>query len=294
MQVTDFRRDRNLKELTEHRTVVLPVACYETTITENIHRYIPLHWHDEIQFVLVTQGEAFFQVNEEKTMVRAGEGLFINSGCLHLAEDLHDSGCVYICLNVAPEFVLPRELYTAYVYPYVQATSLPYIFLNPQKEWGASIVDAVRSIYRLVSGQPLMYEIDIMQQLACIWKNLIAGGFPLEYKQEERLKSERMKRMLNYVHLHYAEKISLEDIARAGQLSRSECCRYFKKMLHQSPLSYVIDYRIQRSLLLLRQPDANVTDVAYLVGFNSTSYFIDVFRKVRGVTPLAYKKNWSS
>lgn len=77
MQVKNIAVDQNLKELTPHRTVVLPLACYNTTISEHINGYIPLHWHDEIQFVLVVKGEAVLQINEERIAVREGDGLFI-------------------------------------------------------------------------------------------------------------------------------------------------------------------------------------------------------------------------
>lgn len=117
------------------------------------------------------------------------------------------------------------------------------------------------------------------------------NGFKLEYDQAEMVKSHRMKQMLQWVHLHYVEKIMLEDIARAGQLSRSECCRYFKRILKTTPLSYVMEYRIKKSLVLLQQAESNVTEVGYRVGFNSTSYFIDKFRKSMHMTPLAYKKD---
>ncbi len=113
----------------------------------------------------------------------------------------------------------------------------------------------------------------------------------LEYDQTEVVKSQRMKQMLHWIHLHYADKMLLDDIARAGQLSRSECCRYFKRMLRTTPLNYVMDYRIPKSVLLLQESDSTVTEVAYQVGFNSTSYFIDKFRKSMNVTPLAYKRN---
>jgi len=206
MQIKDFIIDQNLKELTEHRTVALPMACYETTINQNINGYIPLHWHDEFQFVLIVIGEAIFHINEEKRVVREGEGLFITV------------------------------------------------------------------------------------QLTLIWKNLIINGFQLEYEQMEMLKSYRMKQMLNWIHTHYAEKILLNEIASAGQLSRSECCRYFKRILKKTPLNYVTDYRIQKSLVVLQQPESNVTDVAFQVGYNSTSYFIDQFKKSMNMTPLEYKK----
>lgn len=290
MQIKNFKVDQSLKELTEHRTVVLPVACYETTINQNINGYIPLHWHEEIQFVLIIKGEAIFQINEEKIIVHEGDGLFINSGCLHMAEEKNQSGCVYICLNVSPHFVLSQELYTTYVYPYIQATNLPYLYLDANVEWGKNILDAIIKIKNWIQKKTPNYEIDINIQLALIWKNLIINGFKLEYNQTEMLKSHRMKQMLNWIHLHYAEKIMLDDIAKAGQLSRSECCRYFKRILKKTPLNYVTEYRIQKSLLLLQQAESNVTEVAYQVGFNSTSYFIDKFQKSMNMTPLAYKK----
>ncbi|USK83246.1 AraC family transcriptional regulator [Peribacillus asahii] len=290
MQMKNFKVDQSLKELTKHRTVALPIACYETTIAQNIHGYIPLHWHKEIQFVLIVKGEATFQINEEKLVVREGNGLFINSGCLHMAKENNQSGCVYICLNVSPHFVLPQELYTTYVYPYIQATNLPYLYVDANEGWGKNILEAIVNINQWIQQKSPYYEIDITVQLTLIWQNLIINGFQLEYNQTEMLKNDRMKQMLNWIHLHYAEKIMLDDIARAGQLSRSECCRYFKRVLKTTPLNYVMDYRIQKSLSLLQQAESNVTEVAYQVGFNSTSYFIDKFRKSMNMTPLAYKK----
>ncbi|WP_433940020.1 AraC family transcriptional regulator [Paenibacillus lautus] len=290
METKNFKVDQNFKELTEHRTTVLPIACYRTTIRHNINGYIPMHWHEEFQFVRIMKGQAIFQIQEEKVTLREGDGMFINSGCLHLAEDENDSGCNYICLNVLPSFVLSQELYRTYVYPYLEATNLSYIILPPREHWAKNILDAILEMDRLIHQRPALYEIDLTVQLTHIWRNLVVNGFPLEYKEADMLKNHRMKQMLNWIHHQYAEKIILEDIARAGQLSRSECCRYFKRFLNKTPLNYVMEYRIQKSLILLQQPENNVTDVAYQVGFNSTSYFINQFRKSMNMTPLSYKR----
>lgn len=208
MQIKDFSIDLNLKELTEHRTVALPMACYETTINQNINGYIPLHWHDEIQFVLIVKGEAIFQINEENRVVREGEGLFINSGYLHMAKDKDDSGCVYICLNVSPHFVLSQELYTIYVNPYIQATNLSYLFLDAKELWAKNILDSIVKINQMIQQKLPYYEINITVHLALIWKNLIINGFQLEYEQTEILKSHRMKQMLNWIHTHIMLKKS--------------------------------------------------------------------------------------
>ncbi|WP_174616101.1 AraC family transcriptional regulator [Virgibacillus ihumii] len=289
MQVKDIEIDQSLKELTQHRTAVLPIACYETTINQNIHGYIPLHWHDELQFIFIVKGEAIFQINEESVAVREGDGLFINSGSLHMAEEGNQSGCVYICVNVSPHSVLSQELYTTYVSPYIQATNLSCLYIDSNKSWGKLILHAIVKINQLIQQKLPYYEMDITVQLTLIWKNIILNGFPLEYDQTVMLKNQRMKQMINWIHLHYTENIKLDDIAKAGQLSRSECCRYFKRNLKTTPMRYVIDYRIQKSLSLLQQ-ESNVTEVAFQVGFNSTSYFIDKFKNSMRMTPFAYKQ----
>lgn len=155
---------------------------------------------------------------------------------------------------------------------------------------GENIVESIVKVRKLTEHKPQHFDFDLTMQLLFIWKNLIINGFEPEYVQTEMVKSQRIKQMLSWIHLHYAEKISLEDIAKAGHLSRSECCRYFKRILNTTPLNYVMDYRIQKSLQLLRNQESNVTEVAYQVGFNSTSYFIEKFRKTMNMTPLVYKK----
>ncbi|WP_370223173.1 helix-turn-helix domain-containing protein [Cytobacillus sp.] len=290
MQIKDFKVDESLQELTSHRTVVLPVACYETKIADNIQGKIPLHWHEEIQFILSVKGDAMVHINEEKLAVKEGEGIFINSGCLHSAEDV-SGDCVYICLNVSPHFLLPEELYSSYIFPYISATNLPYIILKPSEDWGKSILESMMEIKKLINDNSPFYEINITSLLTFIWQQLIRNGFQLEYSQTEVEKHKRMKEMLNWIHQHFAEKVTLADIAKAGRLNNSECCRYFKKILKTTPINYLIHYRIQKSLPLLQERDSNVTEVAFKVGFNSSSYFIEKFRKSMNMTPLAYKKN---
>jgi len=289
MQNRPFPIGDDLKELTEHYTVLLPVACYETTINKNMYGHIPLHWHDELQFVYMHKGEANFSVNGDDILLKEDSGLFINSGLLHMAAEVTKDAS-YICLNVAPSFMLTQELFSQYVYPYMQASNLPYVPLDGHKEWGRIILDAILAINELLQKKEPYFEIDISIQLSLLWKSFMKNGLPPAFNKAESVKNERMKQMLDWIHHHYEEKIKLVDIAAAGHLSRSECCRYFQRILNHSPFNYLEHYRIQKSLILLQEEDANITEVAYRVGFSSTSYFIQKFRKEMKITPLAYKK----
>ncbi|PFB04609.1 AraC family transcriptional regulator [Priestia megaterium] len=289
MDTENFRLNQNSVEIFKQRTNLLPIACYETVL-DQFHSFTPLHWHDDVEFILVTKGEVIFQINEEKIILRAGNGLFINSGCVHRIEKRSKLNCSYISLNVSPRFLVPEELFRGYVYPYIQATHLSYLYMASKEIWEKKIIEAIIKINQILQKKSPYFEIDIIIHLRIIWQNLISNNFHLEYKQKEIIKADRIKQMISWIHLHSEEKITLDDIARAGKVSRSECCRDFKRVLNITPLNYVIDYRIQRSLTLLQHSELNITEIAYQVGFNSPSYFIYKFRKMIKMTPLSYKK----
>lgn len=280
-----FQIADNLEELTAHRTTVLPIACYDTTIREHVQGFIPLHWHEELQFVVVRNGTARFLVNEHMIDVQAGEGLFINRGVLHMAKD-EQGGSRYHCINVAPHFVVDQALYMAYVYPYIQTISRPFVHLREQEE-----VDNIIEMHRLLEQKPPFYELELVIKLQQLWRMLIEHHFSLATDVREVVKQERMKAMLAWIHAHYAEQVTLAEIAQAGSLSRSECCRYFQRILKKSPVQYVTQYRLQQSLVLLQDAHYSITEIAFEVGFQSTSYFIEKFKEPFLQTPLQYRKS---
>ncbi|MCG7383648.1 AraC family transcriptional regulator [Paenibacillus sp. ACRRY] len=291
MKKTGFIIDQNLKEMTEHRTDTLSVACYETTIVHNVHGHIPLHWHDELQFVAVLQGTALFHINDQKISVSKGDGIFINSGAMHMAEDNGgDNNCIYLCINLTPQLAAPSDLYVKYVHPYITATNLPFLYIDGGITWGAQILEAIRLIRTELVSQAPYYELKVASALLDMWTLLIKNGYALEHDASEMTRSRRIKDMLQWIHLNYADPVRLEDIARTGQLSRSETCRYFKQILRTTPMQYVMDYRIRKSIELLRLSDRSITEIAYEVGFNSTSYYIHQFRKSMKKTPLRFRR----
>ncbi|SPR93695.1 AraC family transcriptional regulator [Bacillus altitudinis] len=289
-----FLIDNNLKELTEHSTTTWPIALYHTKIRDHMSGYIPFHWHDEFQFVFILEGEAEFHINEKILNIQQGDGVFINSGCLHMAKDANGTTCTYICLNVSPHFITTNELFTTFVHPYMHASQTPFILFNRKDGWPNQIYQCIQIIQRLIEQTPAYYELELNIQLITIWKCLLQNRFQLTYDARKHDRNKRMKHMLNWIHEHYHEKVLLQDIAREGQLSRSECCRYFNDILKKSPIHYVNEYRIQQSLILLQKTDLNITEIAYQVGFSSTSYFINIFKRVKNTTPLSYRKSKAS
>lgn len=96
-------------------------------------------------------------------------------------------------------------------------------------------------------------------------------------------------KLSSFIQEYYAAKISLEDIAGSIHLCKSECCRLFKKHMHESLFDYLLRYRIEKSLPYLMNLNCSITEAAFQVGFADSNYYSKVFRKYMGCTPTGYR-----
>ena len=71
-----------------------------------------------------------------------------------------------------------------------------------------------------------------------------------------------------------------------------QCNVIFKKYLKESPIKYLLNYRLMKSTELLVENALPITEVAFEVGFSNPSYFIDAFKKAYGLTPNEYRKKF--
>jgi len=98
--------------------------------------------------------------------------------------------------------------------------------------------------------------------------------------------------MMVYVHEHYADKISIAEIAAAAYSSERECFRVFHDCLHMTPVEYIKTYRLQTACHMLANSREAITYISHACGLGSSSYFGKVFREYTGCTPLEYRRKW--
>ena len=95
----------------------------------------------------------------------------------------------------------------------------------------------------------------------------------------------RLQKMLSYIYEHYAEAITLEDIAGSANISRSEAGRCFNTYMGCSPVNALIQYRLQTARRLLNDMTLTLQEISYSCGFSSVNYFSRQFRQIYGYTP---------
>ncbi|MDR7866579.1 MAG: AraC family transcriptional regulator [Sporomusaceae bacterium] len=294
MQITDIRIDKNNRETTLHGSYDFPVAVYLDRLDKNVLGFVNWHWHDEIQLSLVTKGQVEFLVNQNTHILNAGQGIFINSGCLHMARAAAEPDSTYICINVDTRllsFFPGSAIEQKYIKPFLKLRGFSAVVLDSVTDWQRPILAGIDEIYHLHTGRAFGYELDIVLALASVWRQLIARQSETapETDAGEYADQQRIKTIIAYINEHFMDKITLGEIAAAVNISPGECCRFFRRAVKCTVFEYVMNYRINRSIALLRETDLTVSQIADATGFGSASYYIECFKKQVSRTPREYR-----
>ena len=116
------------------------------------------------------------------------------------------------------------------------------------------------------------------------------GDFPVE---RELPKSSPIYPAVAYVHNHRQEMVTMNDMARLCHLSPSYFSRLFRREMGENFINYVNRIKVQWAKERLRSSNDSVVQIAQELGYMASSYFISVFKKFEGTTPLAYRQHKS-
>ena len=242
------------------------------------------HWHDDLEFILILEGQMSYDVNGQKINLQAGEGIFVNSRCFHFGYSDTHTECHFICILLSPQ-LLSANTYVIQncLDPLIQNIHFPYQKLTPAIQWQNSILRDLEMIYEhnIKNIQPFI----ILEKTARIFRLLSENMdfFPDHDKNAEDILA--LTAMIGYVQKNYPNKIFLKDISSAGNCCKTKCASLFQKYLTTSPMLYLNRYRLEKAIFLLRNTTMSVTEIAYTCGFSNTSYFCEIFHKYYDTTP---------
>ena len=95
-----------------------------------------------------------------------------------------------------------------------------------------------------------------------------------------------------YLDEHYTEKIALDYLSEHFFINKFYLSKIFKEIYGMTVNNYLISKRITRAKQLLRFTDMTVDEVGVVVGIGDANYFSRIFRKVEGISPREYRKQW--
>lgn len=270
-----------------------PVYIRRGLLSRYPDRQAPNHWHDDIEFILVMSGGMKYNINGVVTGLKKGEGLFVNSGQMHFGFSDGSGDCDFLCIILHPlllcsVFHFERD----FISPLIHNTEMTFMKLRPTVEWQNEILCELSLLYR--NRKSAAAPMRTLSSFARIWAVLYEHA-PADHGKETRQSQDLLvvKNMVGFIQKNYRQKITLAEIASAGAVGQSKCCRLFARYFAQSPNEYLNRYRLDKSLDLLRNTDLPVTDVAFSSGFGSGSYYAEMFRRMMGKSPTEYRRDCS-
>jgi len=304
-EITDVERDAvpvssNLQEMKIHGNIDFPVMVYPVTLSDVYLRLIRWHWHPELEYIYVLEGKVDALIDEESFILEPGQGIMVNQNVLHAFRRVEGYEAVFFSIVFHPFFIFgygTAALSVKYMNPVVNNPDLKYLILKDDDPVTQPIIDCMKQVQDLYNSQAFGYEIACKATLCHLWNVL------LKLPQNPKTSLAKSKRILNdeerikeaivFIEDHFAEPITLDEIAASIHISKSECCRCFQRVLRVTPFEYLLKYRIFYATKLMQQQDpaaSSISNLAITVGFGNISYFNKVFKRVLNMTPTEYKK----
>lgn len=249
------------------------------------------HWHEDLEFAVVLEGRMLFSVDGTEKLLEKGQGIFVNAGHLHYAHAFEREECRFLCILFNPSLLyVTQRMKSEYIKSAYANSSKPFLMLFPEECVCREIISDLNLIYKDISEELPGFELAVISNFYSVWYHVLESLNNMDSKDIPAAAQELevLRYMIGYIQRHFQKKLFLQDIAAAGNVCRSRCCQIFKSVLHVTPMQYLNDYRLEKSIEYLRMSEYSITDIALLCGFGSSSYFTELFRKKIGRTPTKY------
>lgn len=285
-----FLTDENQVEQIDGMTTEYPYSLHERDFTDFV---IPWHWHEELELGYIQEGTSkIITVGAEYT-IHQGDGFFINSNVMDMKQNAVPGNRTLEINHVFHPIFLSGHFRSRFDTKYIApVTNNRQIDVHVIRRGQPTADKILRNLYRLKELQAHAdTEFQTRNTLSETWL-LLLEDIRTNYKTGETKSlahQDRIRSMLSFIHGHYAEKLTVIQIADAVGVSEREVTRSFRKDLNQTPIEYLISYRLNEAKRLLAESSLTITEICYQCGFSDSAYFGKVFRRTYGITPSAYR-----
>ncbi len=250
------------------------------------------HYHPEIEMVLVPAGKGAIFMADVVKPYTDGFIILMHTNIPHFSFDHGFEGAFFeqYVVQILPEHL--ERLLTLpefeHLRPTLQAAKSGLLL-----PFGPGQQTEFLALFKALFAQPpigqLLHFVEILDKFAQAPYERVAHVVrpPIPASAARRLEV-----VYAYIAAHFAENIASRDAARLLHLTDASFCRFFQKHTNTTFKEALTAYRLAHACKLLAHTDNSIEVVAYESGFGSQSYFQRTFRRLQGITPLEYRRQW--
>jgi AraC-like DNA-binding protein len=248
----------------------------------SVARPVPRHWHEEYQLCLIQSGAGELNYRGNNYPTPAASLFIVHPGEVHSNRAYDEMGCSYRTVFLDPE--LMRDAATE-----IRGKEKGLPFFPTAVLFDATAIDQYLEFHRAYEEQSSSLErqsrlLDLLTDLIRRFAEKTAR--PRSFGTER----QAIRRACDYMTEHYAENLSLEDLARIANLSPFHFNRVFAEQMGAPPHAFQTQLRVCRAKALLKE-GWEISQAASQTGFADQSHLTRHFKRLVGVTPGRYLQN---
>lgn len=242
-----------------------------------------MHMHPFTELFYVVSGEGLFLIEDKSFTVKQDDLVIVNANILHTESSKDSNPMEYIVLGIdgmslkaleKNERLVSEKLYSIQNYRGFRSDILYYF----------------NTILEEAEQQKEHYESICHNLLEIMIFNFLRTNSTKVRLTTDPAGAKELDYVKHYIDVNYASDLDLDSLAAATYMNKYYLSHMFKKNYGVSPINYLIEKRISVSKFLLETTNYSIGQIAQIVGFNSSSYFSQIFKKRTGITPSEYRE----
>lgn len=264
---------------------------------------VDAHIHSYMETILMTQCSMDCILGDNGTAVAmtTGDVILIPPNVVHSTVAYPEEGkeMTSICVKFRAQYLYPMEPSA----PEISYLLMPTVFredfylFRHGTEDADFLGDLIRRIYRVRTGKPLGWELELrglLCELYCFYlrhcSKRAAENDPAEIDAQS---GKTFYEIMTYLQEHFAFSLSMNEVADACGMNYYSFSRFFKKMTGKKFNEYLLEMRLHYARKKLLEDRRPVSDIAITCGFEYASYFIRKFKDRYGLTPREFRQKYN-
>ncbi len=244
-----------------------------------------LHYHDELEFLIMNNGEYAIEVDGKEYFAKEGDVVFINSGVPHRTRAVVPSDTSLIQFKERDYVTSELSSAVKYSRKFLALTDNQINILK-SPELKAALDEIIEENNSQKPANDFFIKSSIYKVLGLLYRLGILSNAEEMFALRN---TQKILPVLSHINDHYDEDISLREVSDMLNFDESYFCRLFKKATGTTFTEYLNFVRVCKAEKLLNKTDNSILEISEAVGFSSVSYFNRIFKKYRHLSPRAYR-----
>lgn len=244
-----------------------------------------LHTHACTEIFYVVGGSGKFNIEGKLLPVTTDDMVIVNPNVEHTEVSYNKRPLEYIVLGVEGlEYSAGEDADERW-------------FMTNMQNAREALLHALREMLREIEYKAVGYELICQDLLEVLILRLMRhAGLQFlptktEHRKPGRKPSKECAAVRHYIDNHFKENINLDMLSELVHVNKYYMVHSFTKEYGISPINYLISRRIEESKYLLSDTDHSLSQISHMLGFSSSSYFSQSFRRLEGMSPMEFRRS---